>query len=95
MLDVGANVGYMTALAARMAGSEGLVVAVEPEPANVALLRANLWLNGLENVRVLPIAAWSARDMLPLRLNADNRGDHRVRSRRWGRAPAACARRAP
>ncbi len=78
VLDVGANVGYMTALAARMAGSEGLVVAVEPEPANVALLRANLWLNGLENVRVLPIAAWSARDMLPLRLNADNRGDHRV-----------------
>jgi FkbM family methyltransferase len=78
MLDVGANVGYMTALAARAAGSEGLVIAVEPAPDNLALLRANVWLNRLENVRVLPIAAWSRRDLLPLRFNPDNRGDDQV-----------------
>jgi FkbM family methyltransferase len=78
VLDVGANVGYMALLAARAAGPEGLVVAVEPEPANVALLRANVWLNDVPNVRILPIAAWSRRELLPLRFNAENRGDHQV-----------------
>ena len=78
VVDVGANVGYMTLLAARAAGPDGVVVAVEPEPANVALLRANLWLNGADDVRVLEIAAWSRQELLPLWFNPDNRGDHRV-----------------
>jgi FkbM family methyltransferase len=78
VLDVGANVGYMTLLSARAAGSDGMVVAVEPEQANVALLRANVWLNGVPNVRVLPMAAWSRRELLPLRFNTQNRGDHQV-----------------
>jgi FkbM family methyltransferase len=78
VLDVGANVGYMTALAARAVGPDGIVIAVEPEPANMALLRANVWLNDLPNVRLLPVAAWSTRQLLPLRFNAENRGDHQV-----------------
>jgi FkbM family methyltransferase len=78
VVDVGANVGYMTLLAAQAAGPDGLVVAVEPEQANLALLRANLWLNGVDNARVLGVAAWSRRGLLPLWFNADNRGDHRV-----------------
>jgi FkbM family methyltransferase len=78
VLDEGANVGYMALLAAHAVGPAGQVVAVEPEPANVALLRANVWLNGFANVRVLPVAAWSRRELLPLRFNRDNRGDHQV-----------------
>jgi FkbM family methyltransferase len=78
VVDVGANVGYMTLLARQAAGPDGLVVAVEPEPANVALLKANLWLNRADDVRVLEIAAWSRRELLPLWFNPDNRGDHRV-----------------
>jgi FkbM family methyltransferase len=78
VLDVGANVGYMTLLAAHAVGPAGQVVAVEPEPANLALLRANVWLNGFASVRVLPVAAWSRRELLPLRFNRDNRGDHQV-----------------
>jgi FkbM family methyltransferase len=78
VLDVGANVGYMTLLAVCAAGPNGFVVAVEPEPGNLTLLRANLWLNGVRNARVLPVAAWSQRELLPLRFNTENRGDHQV-----------------
>lgn len=56
-VDIGANVGYFSVLASRLVGEEGTVVAVEPAPDNVALLRANLWRNGCTNATVLPIAA--------------------------------------
>lgn len=79
VLDVGANVGYFTLLVAQLAGSEGAVVAVEPEARNLELLRANLWNHRLDDVVVLPIAAWSSRTLLPLALSEGNRGDHQVR----------------
>jgi FkbM family methyltransferase len=56
-VDIGANVGYFSVLASRLVGPEGAVIAVEPGPANVALLRSNLWRNGCANATVLPIAA--------------------------------------
>lgn len=46
--DVGANLGYLTLLFARLAGPAGRVLAFEPLPANLARLRRNLALNGLE-----------------------------------------------
>jgi FkbM family methyltransferase len=76
-LDVGANVGYMTLLGARACGASGRVIAVEPEPRNVALLRANLWRNRLE-ATVLPAAAYSHHGFLHLALNETNPGDHQV-----------------
>jgi FkbM family methyltransferase len=59
VVDVGANVGYFSVLAARLVGPTGLVVAVEPAPSNAAVLRANLWRHGCANAVVLPIAAYS------------------------------------
>jgi FkbM family methyltransferase len=56
-VDVGANVGYFPVLASRLVGPEGHLVAVEPEPHNVTLLRANLWRNGVGNCAVYPVAA--------------------------------------
>jgi len=78
VVDVGANVGYFTVLAAKAVGASGLVVAVEPERENLRLLRANLWRNGCDNVRVVPAAASGARGLLALRRNASNAGDHQV-----------------
>jgi FkbM family methyltransferase len=55
--DVGANIGYFTILFARTVGRGGEVFAFEPLPANVARLRENIRLNGLEQVvRVIPCA---------------------------------------
>ena len=42
VVDVGANVGYLTSLAAVRAGGAGRVVAVEPHPAVFDLLRTNV-----------------------------------------------------
>lgn len=51
-LDLGANVGYFTLLAAAGVGPEGTVVAFEPVRENADLLAENLALNGFGNVVV-------------------------------------------
>lgn len=56
-LDVGANIGFFSLLAARLAGPTGRVLAFEADPGNVAALRANLALNEAANAEVVPMAA--------------------------------------
>jgi FkbM family methyltransferase len=55
-VDVGANAGYFSLLAAARVGATGRVVAVEASPANVARIRRNVALNGLDD-RVEVVAA--------------------------------------
>jgi FkbM family methyltransferase len=45
-VDVGANLGYFTAVMADAVGPKGAVVAFEPNPRLLELLRASLFLNG-------------------------------------------------
>ncbi|HTR90061.1 MAG TPA: FkbM family methyltransferase [Solirubrobacteraceae bacterium] len=45
--DIGANVGFITMLAARLVGPSGRVVAFEPVPQNVAAIRENLAMNSI------------------------------------------------
>jgi FkbM family methyltransferase len=52
VLDIGANVGYFTLIAAEAVGPSGRVVAFEPVEENLRLLRDNLRINGLANVEV-------------------------------------------
>lgn len=63
-LDVGAHVGHFTLRASRRAS---LVVAFEPGAFQREALDANLALNGLTNVRVVPKAAWDAPGTLGFR----------------------------
>jgi FkbM family methyltransferase len=56
-IDVGANIGLFTVPLARAVGSGGRVLAIEPDPENVARLEANLRLNRLANVLVERVAA--------------------------------------
>lgn len=51
-MDIGANIGYITLLMADLIGSKGRVYAVEPDPNNFKLLKANMKLNGFKD-RVL------------------------------------------
>lgn len=55
-VDIGANIGYYTLLAARLVGPSGRVRAFEPFERNVRLLLANVLLNRLENVDIFPMA---------------------------------------
>lgn len=50
VVDLGANLGYFTLLAAKLVGSKGKVYAFEPEPINYSLLLKNIELNGYDNV---------------------------------------------
>ena len=65
-LDVGANIGYFTALAARLVGPEGRVIAWEPMDKNVQLIYATAWENGFANVTVYPFAASSDVRLVPM-----------------------------
>ncbi len=60
-VDVGANIGCLSALASRLVGPRGHVVAIEPSPAVIAELQETLRRNDLANVRVVT-AAVSDRD---------------------------------
>jgi len=50
VVDLGANVGYFTMVAAKLVGNSGKVYAFEPEPSNFELLLRNIKLNGYTNV---------------------------------------------
>jgi FkbM family methyltransferase len=75
-VDVGANIGYFSVLAAHSTGIHGTVIAIEPEPRNAAVLRANLERIQCSNAIVLEIAAYSQPGWMSLALNESNRGDH-------------------
>jgi FkbM family methyltransferase len=60
VVDVGANIGWNAIRAARLAGAAGRVVAVEPTPDTLEVLRRNVAASGLGNVEVAPVAAGRA-----------------------------------
>jgi len=59
VLDVGANQGIYTIVAAKVTGAQGHVYAFEPSPSELAKLRWNLRLNHLGNVTVVESAVSS------------------------------------
>jgi FkbM family methyltransferase len=61
-IDVGANIGYFTLLAAKRVGASGAVVAVEAMPAIFQHLAAHATANGLSNTRLINEAAVGPND---------------------------------
>lgn len=59
LLDIGAFVGWHTIRAARIVGSAGRVICLEPDPGNRQQLENNLALNQITNCTVIPLGAWS------------------------------------
>lgn len=78
VIDVGANIGYYTLLAARLVGDEGHVYAFEPEPEAFGLLEHNVELNRYRNVTLVQKALGRETGRLELFLATKDRGDHRV-----------------
>lgn len=54
--DIGANMGFLSLLAARLVGAGGAVFAFEPVPANAQRLRDSARANGFGNVKVVEAA---------------------------------------
>ncbi len=57
VLDVGANIGVYSLLAASRVGVSGRVFSIEPIARNVNSLCAGIHANGFDNVSVIPVAA--------------------------------------
>ncbi len=72
VLDLGANIGFFTLLAASLVGPSGSVVAVEPNPANARLIEASRRANAFDQVEVLQVAAGRAHGLLVLNTDFSN-----------------------
>jgi FkbM family methyltransferase len=71
-LDVGANIGYFSVLAARKVGPGGHVYSVEPHPRMAEILRRNAWINGYgEIITLWRKAAWSEPRTLTFNLRVN------------------------
>jgi len=79
-VEIGANIGTTTLPLVLQHGA-GFCLALEPAPANLTLLRANLAANGVgpDRVRVLPVAASDRPGTVDFELSSGNSGDHRIR----------------
>jgi FkbM family methyltransferase len=77
-VDVGANVGYFSLVAADAVGRLGRVFAFEPDPTNYAILQRNIALNRLQNVTAEQKAVTSWNGSASLYLCETNKGDHRI-----------------
>jgi FkbM family methyltransferase len=78
VVDIGANIGYFTTLAAKCVGRGGKVIAVEPDPYNFRLLLRNIRNNRLNNVLPFELALGSSPHEARLFRSAENYGDHRL-----------------
>lgn len=77
-VDIGANLGYYTVLAAKQVGPSGRVIAIEPDPQNYRLLRQNIAINRITCAQTLPIALGRQPGEAMLRRSETNYGDHRL-----------------
>jgi len=77
-VDIGANIGYYTLIAARLAGPAGKVYAFEPDPSHFGLLQKNIAQNGYSNVVPANLAVSDRAHSARLYLNQANPGDHRI-----------------
>ncbi len=80
VIDAGANIGVFTILASVLVGKTGQVIAIEPDPENLRLLRKNIQLNNLTNVQIIDKALYKEsgiqikfiQDGVMLQISMDN-----------------------
>lgn len=76
VLDIGANIGYYSLIAARIVGPNGKIYAFEPEPRNYELLEKNISVNGCTNVVPVQRAVSNRRGRVRLFIDKVNLGGH-------------------
>jgi FkbM family methyltransferase len=86
-LDVGANIGYFTALAAHLVGTSGRVVAVEPMDKNLQLIYATIARNDFTQVQVQPFAASDATGIVCMGTHGGSSNGEIVREWKRGDRP--------
>jgi FkbM family methyltransferase len=69
-IDLGANEGYFSVIGSKLVGSEGKVVAIEPQSRLQSVLHANLALNDCSNVHVVSAVLSSKTKQMQLHLGS-------------------------
>ncbi len=77
-LDIGANIGLYSALAAKFVGSKGKVIAIEPDVVNCSYIKKTIDLNRFTNIDIFQVAAGDYDGEAKLYLNNLNKADHRL-----------------
>jgi len=78
-LDIGANVGLFSLFVAAKAGANARIVAIEPEPGNMARLAFNAAASGTLPIKPLALALGDREGEVAIALNARDRGGTRAR----------------
>jgi len=78
VLDLGANVGYYSLLAAQLVGKEGKVYSFEPEPKNFSVLLKNIELNGYDNIVPVQKAVSDTSGKITFFLHNRDTGAHTI-----------------
>ena len=77
-VDLGANIGYFTLLAARHMGERGKIYAFEPEPTNYSLLLKNIEVNGYNNIIPVQKAVSNTNGTVRFFLDRVDTGGHTI-----------------
>jgi len=78
VLNIGANIGYYTLLAARLVGPKGKVYAFEPDKTNFEIIKKNIRINNYENIIPVNKAVLNKTGKAKLYLSTENKGSHRI-----------------
>ncbi|EPA05162.1 FkbM family methyltransferase [Candidatus Nitrosarchaeum limnium] len=78
VVDLGANIGYYTLIAAKLVGDKGKVFAFEPEPKNFEILKKNVELNNYQNVILEQKAVSDVNEKINLYLS-EGIGTHSIK----------------
>jgi FkbM family methyltransferase len=82
-IDVGANVGYFSLLAARLVGATGKVLAIEALPSTAEVLRGNVSINKVSNTRIENVAAWDEHTEIQLYTHQNHIAGTTTSDQRW------------
>jgi len=70
-MDIGANIGLFSVVMGRTIGQNGVVIAFDPVPANIARLKSNLNENGISTEAVYELALGSSNGQMELKMSDD------------------------
>ena len=82
VVDLGANIGYFTLLAAKIVGEKGKVFAFEPEPKNYSYLKKNIEINNYRNVTAFQKAVSDKNGKAKLYICDYDSGHHTINQSR-------------
>ncbi len=78
VVDIGANIGYYTVIAANAVGQTGKVIAFEPDKQSADILQKNIKTNKFNNISFINKAVSNTIGLLHLYVSNKNRGDNRI-----------------